>query len=258
MSGMVEKIYIISPYFIKVLLFNIKALFNNYLRYSSFYENRLERYNKLWNSSRSEILKFQKEELTKLLLECYEYTLYYRKIFDSLSISPDEIKNDPYQVLSKLPILEKQTRKDRFKEIVNINPKRKLVTINHTSGTSGSPLITHSDHKSIATNFAFWSRFHKNLGITRKDKSVRFSGRILVNPKRAKKRFWIYNFINRQLFMSTYHLSTDNIPQYVKKLNKFQPEYMDGYASAFYVLAKEIESLNLELNLNLKAITITK
>ena len=257
MEKIKELIYNNSPIFIKGILLNLIAFTNKKKRYTSNYYKYLNEYNSLWKKEKSEIREYQSKMLSKLLEECYIYVPYYQKDFKNKNITLLEINNDPYKVLSKLEILSKKTRKYKVKELLNKNPNRNISEVGYTSGTSGSPTKNYVDEESTARAFALWTRFHQNIGIRKNDKSVRLSGRLIVKPTKIKPPFWIFNRIDNQLFMSTYHLKDDNIKYYVAKLNKFKPKLLDGYPSALYIIARNINKNKINLKFKPTAIAAT-
>ena len=252
-----EKLYRKAPYFIKVVLLNVKSFLNKRKRYTPQYHQFLAHYKGLWLAPIDEIKTYQNDELSKLLLECRAHVPYYQTIFETLEISEKECASNPFGVLKQLPLLTKEDRKNKVEDIVNQHPDRPLVEIGYTSGTSGSPTEIHFDSETLARGFALWSRFHHTIGITGDERMVRFSGRIIVDPSAKKPPFWIYSRIDKQLYMSAYHLTTTNCAAYIKKLNTYKPEFLDGYPSALYVLANYVLSQNTTLNFVPKAIAVT-
>ncbi|UFK97102.1 phenylacetate--CoA ligase family protein [Kaistella faecalis] len=248
MGNIKDILYRHSPLFIKGILLNLIAKKNHKKRYTVSYEEYLKEYLTLWQQDRNTVLAYQSKMLVKLLAECYHYVPYYQKDFKTKNISLSDIQNDPYAVLSQLSILSKDTRKQKVDDLVNLNPNRAVTEIGFSSGTSGAPTKNYLDDESTERAFALWSRFHKNIRIEKGDKNVRFSGRLIVNPLRKKPPFWIYNFVDRQLFMSAYHLKDENLRYYVEKLNKFKPKLLDGYPSALYILARYINKNAVKLN----------
>ena len=53
---------------------------------------------------------------------------------------------------------------------------------------------------------------------------------------------------------SSFHLSRDNIPCYIKALEKIQPVYIDSFPSAISAIAKYLVENSIEIKLHLKAI----
>jgi len=251
------KIYHNLPYILKYLAFNIKTFLNYRKRFFGNYNKYLNEYLELWYNDMEIINNYQKKQLIKLLKESYKHSKWYKDKMDNLNITYKQIEIDPYEVLSKMPILKKNERKDFVKNIINTNKDRKTITIDFTSGTSGSPTINYLDKESIERSFALWKRFHYVIGIKEKQKNVRFSGKIFINPNKKKPPFWMYNIFEKQLFMSTYHLTEKNILYYLKKLNEFKPFFLDGYPSALFILAKYINKNQIKLKFKPFAIMVT-
>lgn len=254
---MKDKIYRIVPYFIKVILLNIIAYKNYKKRNTVGYDKYLSMYINQWNFSLEELYEIQKQELIQLLKESFKYAPFYKKIFNNLNISLKDIEQNPNGVLDKMPLLSKIDRRNFSKEIINTNPDRPLIEVGYTSGTSGTPTENYLDQESIDKSFALWSRFHETIGVKKPIKSVRFSGRLIVNPNQKNKPFWVYNYFDKQLLMSTYHLTDENMKHYIDKINSFKPSLLDGYPSAFYIIATFAIKNNLKINFEPIAITTT-
>ena len=255
MAGLKETIYSKLPYPFKFVLLNIKGYLNTRQRYNKEFEKFFEEHNTLWNSDIETVLQFQKKRLIILLSEACKYSQWYGSIMKDLGIKIQDIKQDPFLVLKKMPILEKTERTNHVDSIVNTS--RETAVVGHTSGTTGTPTIDYIDVESINISFAIWKRFHQTIGVRPQDKQVRFSGRFIVEANTKKPPFWVYNYSEKQLFMSTYHLTYNNLIHYVNRLIKFKPELMDGYPSAFYILSKYINDNNIILNFSPKAIVVT-
>ena len=254
---MKDRIYRIAPYFFKVIMLNIIAYKNYKKRNTKGYYYHLEKYITQWNLPLVDLTKVQEIELTMLLQEAFNYVPYYKKYFNDLNITLEDIKSAPFKVLSKLPLLSKIDRRNFAGEILNTNPNRSLIEIGYTSGTSGTPTENFLDQESIDKSFALWSRFHETIGIKKPVRSVRFSGRLVVHPNQKGKRFWVYNYFDKQLLMSTYHLTDENMKHYIEKLNLFKPQFLDGYPSAFYILASYAIKNNLKIKCTPIAIATT-
>ncbi|MGL5235574.1 MAG: phenylacetate--CoA ligase family protein [Empedobacter falsenii] len=252
-----QNIYNKSPYFVKEIMVNFKAFLNKKQRYTKDYNLSLEILNDNTHKTYSEIKEFQLSTLKSLLLECYKYSKYYNLIFRRLGISEECIINDPFFVLNKMPLLEKETRKKEVENIINTNPNRKISKVGHTSGTTGTPTKNYLDTYSQSFVFAIWTRFHNMIGINKFDKNIRFSSNLVVNPNATTAPFWIFNRLDNQLLMSVFHLKQENLNDYVKKIIDFAPKYIDGFPSAIFIVAKYINDNNIKLNIKLDGICTT-
>jgi phenylacetate-CoA ligase len=252
-----QTLYLKLPLFLKSWAISILAFKNKKLRKGKSYRNYLNSFIKTSNYSEAELKNYQQEELSKLLLEIFEYSEYYKKLALSLNLSKKDVEENPQIVLQKLPFLNKATLKNELNNVVNKNPKRKIDSVNYTSGTTGTPTITYYDKDSIQKSFALLQRFYIKCGIGKKPKSIRFSGRIIINANRNNPPFWVYNKVDRQLFVSTYHLNNQNLKSIIDKINSFKPNYLDGYPSAIYVVAKYINNHQKAVTTSIKFITTT-
>ena len=65
--------------------------------------------------TRKKIDRLQKKKLEKLLLFAYEYSPYYRKVFEAEGIVPENIRTTP---LENFPVLDKGILMEHFDELV--------------------------------------------------------------------------------------------------------------------------------------------
>lgn len=257
MNSIKIKLYYSLPYFIKNFFVSFVAYKNARIRRGNYYHKYLNELRKSWLYNEEQLYLLQSNKLSNLLIETLEYSTYYKKKFSAAGINKQDIVNNPANVLSRLPFLEKKDLKDCTDEIENKNPKRKRDVTNYTSGTTGTPLTVYYDKESVQMSFALWKRFHDTIGLPEKFNSVRFSGKTIIHPQATRPPYWVYNFIDKQLFMSSYHLSENRLPYYLKKINYFKPELIDGYPSAIYILSQYINSKRITLSFKPVAITTT-
>ncbi len=246
------------PYQLKVLAASYKGLKNHKKRFTGFYDYYYKIYKQLWTADLDQVVRFQNLKIEQLLIEAITFSDWYKEKAQAKGISIDDIKRDPVAALKRFPILQKEERRNFTSKIINNNPERVVANIGYTSGTSGSPSLNLTDKESINAGFALWKRFHTSIGLPEtKFRNVRFSGKILVEPDCKKPPFWVYNFIEKQLLMSSYHLSDVHMKHYIRKLNKFRPILLDGYPSAFYIIADYVKRTGLSLTFAPKAIATT-
>ena len=254
----IASIFYKLPNPVKNLVTSYVAYKNTSLRKGGFYKQYVNLFRKSWTYTPAENQKLQKQLLQNLLTECFHYSSYYKKIFSESEISERDLQNtDPFLLLKKMPFLEKETLKTKLDDLENTNPKRKRDFVNYTSGTTGAPTKVYYDKESLQIGFALWRRFHDIAGLPEKFRSIRLSGRIFLTPDVSKPPYWIYNMVDKQLLMSTYHLSESRLGDYVKKINIYKPHLIDGYPSAVYVLAKYILANNIRLDFAPVAIATT-
>ncbi len=251
------KLYSKLPSFVQKILFEYKARKDFKERFDGNFDQYFTELKKLWQSDLPQIEQYQKDKVQLLLREAFLFSDWYKKKFNEAGISIEGINANPLAVLKKLPLLEKADLRNNLEEIISTNPAIVSGGINYTSGTTGSPLKTLMSKESIQMSFALWKRFHYSIGLPLHPGSIRFSGNQIIPLTRNKPPFWAFNKFEKRLFFSIYHLRKDYLPFYIKKLNEFQPQLLDGYPSGIYVLANYILNNKITLSFVPKAICTT-
>lgn len=106
-----------------------------------------------------------------------------------------------------------------------------------TSGTTGAPLTVLRSYGSVLMEQAFlkrhwaWAGFHD--GMTR----ATLRGDLVAPPGRATPPFWFWNRYNRQLLLSSRHLTEDCAGALIERLEQAAPAMLQAYPSTAYALA---------------------
>ena len=257
-SSAAKSAYEAAPGFVKSIAVSLYGLRNNRLRRGTHFTTRYGELMQNMLASGEEIDRHQKDSLERLLRDAYEHSPFYRhRILECVGPEGLEPESDPCAVLARLPLLEKSALRDHMAEISSRDPKRRTVTVTHTSGTTGTPMSVEVDSESLQWTFAEWERYYRWMGLPQTFRSVRLSGRIVVAPDAHRPPYWVTNWASRQLFMSTYHLRPDSLLSYIEKLNRFRPLLIDGYPSAVEILARYINESGIRLAFTPLAISTT-
>ena len=95
----------------------------------------------------AEIKKIQNERLVKTVKRVYENVPYYRAKMDEKGVKPEDIKST--DDLYKLPFLTKNDLREAYPYGLLAVPKRDVVRIQSTSGTTGKRVIAFYTQKDI-------------------------------------------------------------------------------------------------------------
>lgn len=242
------------PQPIKNLLVGIKAKKNSKIRLQGKYKQFVKELNSNTFKDLDALRNLQVDKFKSLFIESVDNTEHYKE----LQVYKKELDSiNSYEALliflKKLPLLDKESL--RNSEVDNI--ARDADALNFTSGSTGSPTEINYDKEAMRYSFALWKRFHTWIGLPEEYSSVRFSGKIIIAPQQKKPPFWVYNKVNKQLLISTYHLTETNLKAIIDKIDKFKPQLLDGYPSALYVLANYILKNNIQLSFTPIAIATT-
>lgn len=186
--------------------------------------------------SAAELAAYQNELLQRTIRHAYDTVPYYREIFDARRLKPDDIRTA--EDLPKLPILDKQTVRNRSADLCSRGwPSSRIVTA-MTGGTTGTALRLQVDRDNIPRQWAIWWRHRRRFGCDLNDPFIVFAGRSVVPLSRMDPPIWRRNLIMHQTYVSIHHMTKQNLGPLVDYLQKRKVAYYSGYPSALYLLAK--------------------
>src|SRR5690606_34076163 len=144
--------------------------------------------------------------------------------------------------LQGLPTISKDDLIENFDTIRTVSETDGLVSF--TGGTTGASLKVLYKWEDVQERRAFLDLFWEQYGYKHGSKTAWFSGKHII-PKEDSKILWRTDFINHFRYYSTFHITKSRIRHYIDSLNEFKPEFMVGFPSSVY----EIARLGLEENL---------
>ncbi|MFZ0390945.1 MAG: hypothetical protein WAN36_10855, partial [Calditrichia bacterium] len=232
---LVETFYGKSPVFLQNFLVSAYGLKLYSERYGGNFKKYYKDLIKTQRMKKDELANYQFKKLTNLLRHAYSNSAYYRKLFNQLGFDVSSFKD--ISSLKKLPILAKETIRMNKASITVKNFKPHQIINLNTSGTTGTSLSIPVDIDSRRKSYAFSRRRFNWAGLSDEKHGAVFGGRAIVPSIGYKNNFWRYNAVLDSYLFSSYHLSNENIPYYIKKLMQFKPRYIESYPSAVYTIA---------------------
>lgn len=190
---------------------------------------------------------YQLNELRKLLLHAFETVPYYQTVFKEANIDAEKIKQFELSDLVKIPYLEKDTFRKLGTTTLLSNQLEDKGEFYGSSGSTGTPTKTRYSKRMHQTYFAMFETYINNwAGIDYKVPRGVIGGRRILPDGDAKKPYYRYNYVEKQTYFSAYHISPSTVENYLEGMVKNKVEYMTGYASGNYFLAKFIEEAGLK------------
>jgi len=230
-----ERIYDLLPVPLQNAAVSLKGWQLHRTRYLSRSFNETARELKKNERSSTEALKeLQFRDFRALAEHCYDRSPYYRSLWKSRDLHPDDIRHR--DDIRLIPIVPKQDLRARTEEFFTEKTRWGMTAV-HTSGTTGSPLTVYFSNEDMGRRYAFLERCRRWAGIRIGQKRASFTGRNIIPRRQERPPFWRYNQPVSQLLFSSYHLTARNLPAYVEALAEFQPEIIDGYPSAIHIVA---------------------
>lgn len=245
MKSLSENIFLKAPVFLQNTALALYGLKIRHIRYGGDYKNFFDQIKHQRQFNYSDINDNINIALRKTIKDAVQNVPYYIELFKKEGLFYDDIKT--VEDLKKIPLLEKKyLRKDPLKFVSKKYDKKKLFCI-HTTGTTGTPLNIFCNNLARQYNYAFYDSFLAENSIKFMGKRATFGGRIIVPPRQNKPPFWRYSYFQKNMLFSSYHLTEKNIPYYIKKLEKFRPDYIDSYPSSLYTIARYAQKYNIDL-----------
>ncbi len=247
MAGILDKIYAISPTWLQNFGVSLYGLYWKQRRYGGDFKKYVAEFKGREAYSFDDWVAYQEARLRQLLLHAYQHVPYYHARFVDLNIDDHDLQVFTAADLQKLPVLTKEILRVRQGDFLSDDLREKPATYK-TSGTTGTPLAIRftreGDHLAQA---AYEARVRNWTGVDYRMSRGMIGGRLVVPKANAKPPFWRYNIFERQLYMSAFHISPTNAPDYARALNHYQPDYLVGYASSHFFLARMLDEQGISM-----------
>jgi phenylacetate-CoA ligase len=227
-------IYMASPLFRNMLIQN-----EEFCKYYKMLEDRKA-------LTEETIREYQFNKLKEILIYSYTYIPYYNELFKKISFDPNKFYD--FRQIEQIPLLTRELVIQNFDKLISSKKVKNGYYVGKTGGSTGTPLTFYLDYDSIYKENAFIYFYRKKLGYCFNDKLATF--RVLGYGE----KLWRYNAMYNEILFSTTRLSKTTILEYARKINEFKPQYLNGYLSAIWFLAKLLQEYKINLEFRLKGI----
>ena len=207
-----------------------------------------------WSKERLEV--FRLEKLQRLVKYSYENVTFYHRLFDSIGLTPDDIKT--LDDIRKIPILTKETVRTHSSEFVSkaININDRKIKPAKTGGTTGMPLVFYKNTATRDFTWGSYRRWYGWMGVGINDRAAVLWGArtVLTDKKTLRDRF--VNMFGNTLTINCFNLNDESLPGVAHQIIDYQPVILRGYLSAVFQLAVFFNEQRLTIP-SLKAISST-
>lgn len=206
------------------------------LRYGGAHQDVLARLMESAQFSHERWQSVQREALADVMWHAEANVPRYR----SMGLPIPRGSDDAVEVLKSWPILEKaEVQAAGTLMVAQADWTGRRYEI-HTGGTTGRALCVYTNAKALQTNYAFFERQKRWAGVSAHERVATFAGRTIVSSASTSGPYWRRNFAANQLLMSSYHLSSRTLDDYIDALATFEPALIDSYPSSLEPLARRI------------------
>ncbi|GGW87004.1 phenylacetate--CoA ligase family protein [Alteromonas halophila] len=197
-----------------------------------------------WSPEQIETLQWQKTRA--LLTHAFETTVYYPKVWAEIGIeSPEDIKTR--EDFTRLPLLTKDLVREHYDELVSSKHPDNIKK--STGGSTGQPFHFELNLNSNTRREAVMWRGYGWLGAGLGKKTMYLWGADLGQPSRNKKlKDALYHGFYNRTMLNSFNMTSDNMPEYVDRINAYKPDAMVSYVNPMVELASFITDKKLTVH----------
>lgn len=201
-----------------------------------------------WFSS-ARLQELQWKKLEKLLVHAYMNVPYYRELLDRLSLEPQDIKSPAD--LSRIPLLKKQNIRDMAKKLKAQDRDRPCESIG-TSGSTGIPLTILKDSAAMGYYMSAVWRGRSWWGWELGDRQLGLWGQPINEKQSLRRKLGLFavNFAahlgENCVVLSPFSLNRQTVHECYKRMRRFRPKVVFGYASSLHMLAQLFQEEDLD------------
>ncbi|HEY1147697.1 MAG TPA: hypothetical protein VGF27_03945 [Pseudoduganella sp.] len=189
--------------------------------------------------------KLRKSLLHRTLETAVSKLPYYRHVPRDFSVDEaDVVLREYFPVLDKSALLD-----NRAGLYPNGGAKRPWEALGKTSGTTGTPLVVLRSLQSVQMEQAFIKRHWTWGGYRDGMPRATLRGDMVVGLDQQRPPFWFVNRYNKQLLLSSRHLTDNCVDSIIDKIEHFGPAMMQAYPSTAYTLAQYLERRGKKLKI---------
>ncbi len=198
-----------------------------------------------------DIQEYQLKHLRSVFLRAQANCPWYQQQFSAAKFRPENIRT--LEDIAEAPLLEKKDIQDHLEELVSKEfPSSKRLYIT-TGGSTGVPVGFYLQKGvSRPKEQAFLEGMWQRAGWTPGSRMVLIRGHVTTN--KASGNIAIYDATRNWLLMSSAHLTSDRIPEYLEKIERFKPDFLHIYPSAALQILEYLEKSNQSWRIPLQAL----
>jgi len=197
--------------------------------------------------------------LRALLVRAATEVPYYRARWAEAGIDLARLSRLEFSDLASIPLTPKSDLRDNPESFLAASagsPAR--LCHYYTSGSTGTPITVYcapDDHRRFIA--AREARSFAWAGASVRMPRSMIGGRMILPRQDAPPPYYRWNWAERQVYFSGYHISRASAANYVEGFNRYRPELLTGYANAHYQLARFMLADRLRLDYRPRALVLS-
>ena len=258
MAGLADAVYAKLPTPLQHVAVSAFGLSWNRKRFGGIFRREVAGFIRRESFSPEQWRTYQQERLREVLTLAMSRVSYYRRAYAELGLTRERIARFTLDDLRDLPLLEKDEVRARPLDFVVDGRPPRGATLCPTSGSTGTPVAAWYTNADFQRSLALReTRSCRPAGVSFSEPRATFSGRLVVSDPESRGPFHRYNWIEKQAYFSSFHLSPANAPQYVEELRRHGTVWITSYTHVCHQLALMIREQRLSPPSTLRAIITT-
>ena len=235
MASFSDKLYQSSPIWLQQLVVAAYGWWWYRRRINAHFHAVVKSFKEREHWTTTQFQSYQEDQLGRILDAAWN-SPYYSQVFIQAGIVPEM---PPFEALSRLPFLTKETLRTKAKELLTKNPPPRATLILRSSGTTGTPTDIYYTPEFHALQLAIAESRNLNwAGATFRDRRMMFGSRKVCGFNQDRPPFWRFSPVENMAYASIYHLSPKFLPAYLEFLRSYRPSVIMGYPSALHTVAR--------------------
>ena len=185
--------------------------------------------------SREQLVELQWHKLQRLLRLAYDHTSFYRRRFQEIGATPDDIKTPGD--FSRIPMLTRTDILNHAEEM--LIPTREKLHQGKTGGSTGHPLTYYYDHANKYYRKALWQRVDSWIGAAGKRPVLYLWGVSMRSKHPATIHPW-HRWTMQSFRYGIKAMSQNDLGALTKDFLQIRPVVVYGYASLLLLFANYI------------------
>ncbi len=259
MAHLFERVYPYVPAWAQNLGISMYGLSYRRERLGGDFEQYVAGFRERDRWSPEQMQAYVHQQLRNVLTHAFEQVPYYQKTWSKVGATRTDLARMTVAGLTALPITHKadvRVAPDAF--VAQKVAVRQKLHRYHSSGSTGTPvtaICTSDGHRKFIAAREARSFGWAGSSVHRPRSMI--GGRLVVPKGIARPPFHRYNWAERQVYFSAYHIAPGHVREYVGAFNRHRPKLLTGYAYSHYLLARMMCEQSVSLDYEPEAIVLS-
>lgn len=205
--------------------------------------------------SPEELAILQRQKLTALVQHCSKHVPYYRELFKERGLNAGHVEELETLRQSQIIISKKIVREAGDALIAETSDKRRLFQM-ATGGSTGVPGFFYKSLDTTCRRQAIKYRAEEWIGKQIGTPTTLIWGRLPSSKPHVRAVRFAYWWYQNYQFLSAFDIGPEQLEQYLERMNRFGPEFIESYVTAVVLMARFLSSRKLSPPRSLKGVLV--